>query len=334
MRKQSECFENSAIRGITQRYSRLLRTILAKDLDTALHCLGQQLAPLRAHAESSKFRHDQLEIMPMEQMMEPAVPVVDPEDCNISSKSMGIKHLLRISQVEGYKPGQGFLPLSTLRDILTEDRIMSELLNHCDNLAGTRTESNTRRYAHVIRCRYLKIFAILVMMESEHKIYEFLKAEVMDRHLPLIECGLGSGVELARSASPDHPLEHLRAWKGHERDSFLLYQRGIDVPYLSLNEDGTVQHVDFAAQTVLPILQYETFQGGDLSAVRKVKLHPGCHGFHGLIKKVKTAKQANLTKRLIILLRSKQNLTSPLNGWLELTDDRRLPRCSSKKSIC
>ncbi|KAJ4377522.1 hypothetical protein N0V83_000347 [Neocucurbitaria cava] len=289
---------NEIMKEENQQTDSLLSTNLRKDLDTATQCLGAQLIPLRAFAETFKDQSDINQITPQLHVIDIESPEMPSHNSvkDLISPSIGpdtdfwsIEDHLRSVQVHGQEPEQVFLPLKVLENVLTEEEIEGQLIYFREEDLDGATQPDSREYITLIRTKHLKIFAILLMLNKGKDIRKFIEVGVNDEHLPLIGSQKRGETNLTSSKAMGRPLEFIRFWKAHEVDSFLQYQRRINVPYLDFDATtGSVRHVDFAPQTILPFLECGEFQHGSYSSISKVRIHPDCHGFKGILEKIQT----------------------------------------------
>ncbi|KAF2467328.1 uncharacterized protein BDR25DRAFT_267485 [Lindgomyces ingoldianus] len=266
-----------------------LEDALKKDLESAVQCLGLQLTPIRAFAESKTYTKQS-------DLASPEPQLVNPET-NLDNESLGILLLDQRVQIENPRL-EAFWPLGALKKILSEKRIATELREYRKQNLDLFRGRNVTKLTNRIRSQYLKIFAILALLEKGQQIGAFIDEGVCDKDLPLIKTGTRYRFEISCRRSPDHSLSCFQTWKAYERDAFLNYQRQVNVPYFSCYSGRTpVKHVEFPTQTILPFIMYTSSMDGGFSNVSKVKIHPESHNFDGILEKIQT-KDVFAIKRL------------------------------------
>ncbi|KAF2465702.1 kinase-like protein, partial [Lindgomyces ingoldianus] len=200
-----------------------------------------------------------------------------------------IADLLRRSQVHTENLGEAFLPPKVLEEILTEERIRMEIEAYRDQQPDSWCGQGLNDCANLIRCRYLKIFAILILLDKGEDIGKFIEEGVSDEDLPLVETQVRHMSDLVRSKSPNNPLGCFDTWMIHEREQFSRYQYRVNLPFLSFDtETNSVRHVDFTPQTILPFSECGGSIEGIYSRISKIKIHRDCHGFSNILKKIQT----------------------------------------------
>lgn len=263
---------------------------LRQDLSSAVECLGQQLIPLRAFVESSIHPDGQSGFASEVQSVANSLQDLDPVDFKVDNaqetQSMDntedIRLILLSAEVQGADETI-FLPLSILQQTLTELRVKRQLVYHGGASTKDLSEEDVTALTALIRSQYLKVFAILVLMDQVEDISAFVRYNLRDCDLPL-KLDLKSG-QLSRGV--DQTLLLMKGWKLFQRDAFLHYQRRVDVPYLAFDETtDAVKHVDFTDETTLPFLEFGDVRYGVYANIQRLKIHPACHGFDGKVRNV------------------------------------------------
>jgi hypothetical protein len=137
---------------------------------------------------------------------------------------------------------------------------------------------------------YVKVFAVLALIEKEEDIEQFIEEGVGDRELPLVKCKVQNPNLwiLARSATPSKEIGFFRSWRIGTLQAFFSWQYGVNVPFLDMaHGKGSIIHIDFPPQTIMPVLSTMIEQRAGSGNVYKVQIHPGCHGFHEVLQPVR-----------------------------------------------
>ncbi|KAE9579294.1 hypothetical protein CGMCC3_g4865 [Colletotrichum fructicola] len=164
---------------------------------------------------------------------------------------------------------------------------------------------------------YLKVLAILILIERPARIKSFIDKEVCDDDLPLLmklprgnigPCQFYSRLEGER----DGPLECFDKWSGQEKKAFEDHQWRVVARIFKRGEKKLVDHLKFLPHDILPF----TFHGkekrlGGFGHVNKVSIHPSHHNFEacGKFFAVKTLRPhnmistGNLFRREVAILR-------------------------------
>lgn len=140
---------------------------------------------------------------------------------------------------------------------------------------------------------YLKIFAILVLIERVSSIGDFIKEGVDDSALPLRRVEVKSArvprFELRPRPQDSSRLACLRRWNQVQLMQFDDWQWTVMAPFFSRAVDGKVMRYRFPDSTILPfskekrqpgdLLEEQEFEGG-FGKVSKVHIHPEHHNFY------------------------------------------------------
>jgi hypothetical protein len=168
---------------------------------------------------------------------------------------------------------------------------------------STKLRTDSDPNAKSPRC-YLRIFAILALLERILDIATLIEHEVCDAHLPLVRCEGGSKgvVQLSHRNAPKEALEcfKLCKWRSSDVEAFELWQWRLTVPFFDLDFDRrAIKHADLPPLTVLPWSSEDKKEEGGFAVVTRVKMDPACHGFHDLLQPASLpAHSSNLYARL------------------------------------
>ncbi len=187
-----------------------------------------------------------------------------------------------------------FLPVSSLDQILTLERIKQELArlpggvipsDRLDEYAMHIKEPMRTGPKDVTSRR--QIFAILALLEKPNSIVDFIDKKLYDCHLPLVltkgkQAGsryLSCDIDGVRFI-PDFFLD-LGQWPQHLQEQFERYQWEIQVPYfeLSTKQNPHVNYYELKQDVILPIMESGEPIGGGFGEVRRVKFHRAHHNY-------------------------------------------------------
>ncbi|KAL3301868.1 kinase-like protein, partial [Colletotrichum asianum] len=128
---------------------------------------------------------------------------------------------------------------------------------------------------------YLKILAILILIERPGRIKLFMDSGVCDADLPLVKHSIEGRLDLRRASAPDVSLECFQRWSDSNIDRFEQWQWALLAPSFDRPERKDVPHHQFEKATILPFrfLDHEPDRAGGFGTVRKVAIHPNHHEF-------------------------------------------------------
>ena len=189
-------------------------------------------------------------------------------------------------------------PIKLLLRLFTRERVLAEL-NDC-------MIQNAEDYVDLISSEregegdppYIRIFAILVLIEKGHKIAEFVHARHGDEALPFRRDNTIPNAKrdaLLFSKDSDSPIPLLTSWKPAEREQFESTQWRLLVPYLKLNHDQTVREYELSEREILPWSlsmvgeaqsSIPSMAEGAYGKVYCVKIDPDCHSFQDILRSV------------------------------------------------
>jgi hypothetical protein len=187
-----------------------------------------------------------------------------------------------------------FWPYGLLEQILTQERVIEELGDYIRTYPGVYNKRTIGNYTEKILSprepgkRYIKIFAILVLIGMGPRINDFIREGVCDEDVPLVKGKADPDWDLmlSRKDSPTVQVECLSEWEFHERDFFYRRQRFVDVIPLGLNPDRSIRHEKLDNRVVLPWVSYRKRESGGYGDVYRAKAPARCHTFHNALDAV------------------------------------------------
>ncbi|CAN9195088.1 unnamed protein product [Alternaria sp. RS040] len=168
---------------------------------------------------------------------------------------------LREAGVKGLQKDY-FWSEASLKRIITEERVIA-LLSGCPYAASDRQLS-----PKTILKSYLKVFAILTMLEKHDDIYECMQQGVSDETLPLEQMDHGKRSILLKGNVLS--CFNNRHWSYANRDGFISYQYQVNPVLLGRDRDSA-SHRDFDESTILPITKDTFIERAGYGAVSKIK---------------------------------------------------------------
>ena len=191
-----------------------------------------------------------------------------------------------------------FLPINTLEDIIRGDRVLQwlkankrlqgltldELIKVTKQICEDQSIPSGSQKAKYRSFR--KVFTILVLLEKEEAIQDFIKEDISDQDLPL-RVLWEDGRPVARRKTKDAVLNSFKnGWSDPLFDLFDSYQWWITAPYFyqkGKERQRKPRFFEFHDRVVLPFLEdkeRETEDGlGGFSNVWQVKIHDAHHDF-------------------------------------------------------
>lgn len=207
---------------------------------------------------------------------------------------------------------RGFFAKDQLSKILTEDRVRNELTRHFEdslseeiiaehakticqgtvsqgNISGSdmKTNGNT----------FIKVLAILIIIEKTKSIIKLLEEDVNDSDLPLIKVSRPNDekmFDLRASREPDKVLRSFqKRWNQLNIRNFDEWQwTTLPIEFAQPTEHGEVQHYQLEEQRILPFIKDSREQKphfsrrteleGGFASVFQVAIHPQHHDFQTL----------------------------------------------------
>jgi hypothetical protein len=202
--------------------------------------------------------------------------------------------LIRMCGIK-HADGESFWPLHQLEKIMTAERISDELL-------PILSEEDATSVAKDIQARFLKVFAILVIIRKSECIGDFMNENVADTDLPLRNDQTHQSHLLFSDGSV---VQGTRDWHAESRESFLAKQHRMNPIILDMDrKDGkySVRHIDLHPKAVLPITRRTSLNlRGGYSTFSSVDIDPHCHKFKdgvlGKVSKASPTKRHKLTQK-------------------------------------
>ncbi|GAB1316488.1 hypothetical protein MFIFM68171_06698 [Madurella fahalii] len=217
---------------------------------------------------------------------------------------------LRNHELKGFD-GKRFWPTELLRRIMSRERLHEELeRNQYQRLSMAKHDILTA----ILDRNYIRIFALLLLVEKGHEIQQLIKQEASDSILPIRRqpgCKRGNirflANENGQGAGPPRKVEFIDKWLQHEREFFEDQQWSVIPPYLEFPK-----HYTFESKRILPWRVVSQHEGGDedppglqferqgaYGTVTKIIIDPDSHGFCHKLKEIKLEEcQAFALKRL------------------------------------
>ncbi|KAM0077484.1 hypothetical protein ACKRZS_010409 [Fusarium odoratissimum] len=231
---------------------------------------------------------------------------------------------LRSSSIECADYYQTFLPFLTLSKILNKACIEAHLKKEYGDLASQYADQIGPLYADEADAykempfqmpsgqkTYLRIFAILVMIEKEGKVHEFIQHRVCDDDLPLTLDIRQNAV--FRKEGDENPLGCFRRFRPYQLESFETWQWRFMAPFFHAPRDNIpVFHHVFHRRTILPWCRLngsevglEKFgrhitQGG-YSTIQPIKIDKSSHEFEKVLRGVKSAAKGIFALKILRL---------------------------------
>lgn len=208
-----------------------------------------------------------------------------------------LDELLRENDVEG-EPSL-FYPLKTVYRIFTRERVLAQLRSY-------QALPNAEYYVDLICAAgteagrpppYIKIFAILALIDKGDAIRDFIDAELTDETLPFYRYDYlnAKRQHYLFLKGTDTPITAFKKWLPHERSAFDTTQRMLLVPYLELGPGNMVQEYNLSDRDVLPWCRSKSngpespnssMVEGAYGKVYCVDIHRDCHAFHQVLQTV------------------------------------------------
>lgn len=205
---------------------------------------------------------------------------------------------LRGAEVKG-EP-DNFCPLKSVRQLFTRERVLAQLKSY-------NTIANVDDYVDLIcddestndaRPRYIKIFAILILIDKGDAICDFVHAGITDDALPFYRYdALPNAKRQSQLFLKDSvaPIQILKDWKPNKRAFFETTQWKLLVPYLELDSNSMVQEYRLSDRNILPWCKSKSggaqslefsIATGAYGKVYCVDIHGDCHGFQNFLRTV------------------------------------------------
>jgi hypothetical protein len=206
--------------------------------------------------------------------------------------------LLRIHIIPNDQTGFWSYPL--LRHIISRKRVRALLRSYkgvanAEQLYLDRIDPDVASPGGSEAPTYLRIFALLILIERGEEIENFVKEQVSDHSLP-VYCDKEKGDAcLRRNESPHQAIGCFAKWKTSEREDFDARQWQLLVPYFNLDSQGRARHYSLPDKSILPWCKKDrriipssapSQNDGSYAMVSCVKIESTSHGFHEVLKTV------------------------------------------------
>ncbi|SCV45768.1 uncharacterized protein FFB14_08850 [Fusarium fujikuroi] len=176
-----------------------------------------------------------------------------------------------------------FWPYPILERLITRETITRQL--HSVKIGLEDAEACSNLILGIDRPSFLRVFAILVIVERSGDIRAFIDADLHDERFPLVQ---GSEHYLTAQIC----MAKL-GWSHMQKDYFNINQLRISPRFFSLGEDYEAQHYDMPKGQMLPWVlcrdsygvHEETLSGG-CGQVVKYKIDSNSHGFAPLLEEL------------------------------------------------
>ncbi len=188
----------------------------------------------------------------------------------LPSSTAGVECSLEIQLLNAlcphaHKESKPFLPRDKLQQLVVEDSVREELSACFPDQPADRI----LEYARMIcakteapstsRPSYIRVFAVLVMVQKPNEILTFLLNSITDHDLPLAKCRSQHGSSvlygLRRRSESDKPLECLQQWSPFLVNAFHEYQWTVLSPCFSKNSGDGVRHYRLEDNSILPFIE-------------------------------------------------------------------------------
>jgi hypothetical protein len=143
---------------------------------------------------------------------------------------------------------------------------------------------------------YRKIFAILVLMNKVASIFDFIREQVSDEDLPLLqyippEEMPGDALQLRRRNDATSPARCFAGWRNYHVRAFFGDQWAMVAPFFARGDRRSVRHYLLADGDIMPFTYDSrdesgpggqgTLERGGFGEVFKVRIHHDHHNFEG-----------------------------------------------------
>lgn len=128
---------------------------------------------------------------------------------------------------------------------------------------------------------YVKILAILILIDRPARIKLFIDEGICDADLPLVkEPAEGTFKELRRTATRDKQLKCFERWDHRSMVRFEQYQWKLLAPSFERGGGKNIRHQSFDSSVILPFTKRSQHsKSGGFGEVTKVRIHQDHHNF-------------------------------------------------------
>lgn len=184
--------------------------------------------------------------------------------------------------VSASKESGKFLPVSSLKDILTTSRIIETVCETFEDQVSKILESMLHRDS---ARQSIKIYAMLILIGKLREMEKFVDGQITDKDLPIplmIQEPADASVQDLHGDKVSNmrgSLSFLQDWDYTEIDLFDSYQWYFLSPHFSQHSDENILHYSLQDKITLPWTGMSNRIEAGFSVVHKVKIHPSNHDF-------------------------------------------------------
>ncbi|KAJ4117540.1 hypothetical protein NW768_010903 [Fusarium equiseti] len=182
-----------------------------------------------------------------------------------------------------------FLTDGLLRHILTIQRIRQELEKPKYKLRNSQVDEYVQNIhpssENSSSTAYIKVFALLVLLDRVPDIEHFVSEQVDDRVLP-IEI---KNEHVYPVNDPQRRLRCFDAWKPSEQEYFEEYQWMVDTPFFHCSKDQPLTELTLHQRTRRPWRRIRNGSGmsdGAYGTVIQVEIHPTAHSYEQVLREI------------------------------------------------
>lgn len=198
---------------------------------------------------------------------------------------------------ESNKDNGSFWSDQLLCHILSKSRVRKQLKTYGGNAETYLNHicTDIRSHEGSTTPTYLKIFALLILIDKGGEIGNFVENRVSDQSLPVFRDKDKENVFLYHKQNPNQPIKCFMTWKVFDREAFEVNQWRLLTPFFYLDNQNQPRHYLLHDKTILPWCQRDenirsssapSQNDGAFASVTCVKIAPTSHGFHEVLKNV------------------------------------------------
>ncbi|KAK3389161.1 hypothetical protein B0H63DRAFT_94962 [Podospora didyma] len=200
-------------------------------------------------------------------------------------------------------PASVLAPSGSFRTFLTPEKISTALNTRIyESLLGPD-------FTKVFSDRFIRIFAILVVIDRTERLRDFIESGVTDNDLPVPEEVFQSTTTDERSGQKELRFSFFAQRRSMLRYAFTETQWKFCVPYFGFR--GTPNHYQLESRTILPLTRVEAgFERGSFGNVQRIMLDPYSYDF---ALPAVTAPASSIRNSSLINVSCLRNPSSPRN---------------------
>ncbi|KAJ0116630.1 hypothetical protein J7T55_009780 [Diaporthe amygdali] len=167
--------------------------------------------------------------------------------------------------------------------VATAERIYGNIEDQMPSNASAKPEKMfPLRHKGRFDRSYVKILAILILIERPARIKLFVEEGICDADLPLVKKPIEGGFEeLRRSTTPNDRLRCFERWDSLSLVRFEEFQWRLLAPSFEHGSGKIILHQTFDSNVILPFTYFsESPKTGGFGEVTKVRIHPDHHNFN------------------------------------------------------